>query len=97
MERPDIQLYFSAVSIWELAIKQALEKLRVPGRLLDTLIAENFLELSISSAHALAAGGLPTHHRDPFDRMLVAQAQSEGLTLVTQDARIRLYDVPVLW
>lgn len=97
MKDPDVQLYFSVASIWEMAIKCALEKLEVPDNLLDTLTLEDFLELPISSTHALAAGALPPHHRDPFDRMLVAQAQSEGLTLVTNDAQIEAYDVPVLW
>jgi PIN domain nuclease of toxin-antitoxin system len=97
IEQPGLPLFFSVASIWELAIKQALGKLDVPGSLLEVLAEESFTELPISSAHALTAGALPPHHRDPFDRMLVAQAQSEGLTLVTNDARITGYDVPVLW
>lgn len=97
LERPGVSLFFSAASIWELAIKQAQKKLILPETLLSVLAEEDFAELSISSVHALRASALPLHHRDPFDRMLVAQAQSERLTLVTNDARIAAYDVPVLW
>ncbi len=97
IEQPDVALFFSAASVWELAIKRARGKLELPPTLLDTLAEEGFTELTISSAHALRAGALPPHHGDPFDRMLVAQAQSENLTLVTNDARIAAYDVPVLW
>jgi PIN domain nuclease of toxin-antitoxin system len=90
-------LYFSAASIWELAIKQSLGKLKLPGSLLEKLAEEGFTELRISAAHGLAASALPQHHRDPFDRMLVAQAQSERLTVMTRDERIALYDISVLW
>jgi PIN domain nuclease of toxin-antitoxin system len=88
---------FSAVSIWEIAVKHALGKLRMPSHLVDTLEQRGFSELPVRSRHALAAGALPKHHGDPFDRMLVAQAQAEGMTLVTNDSRIAAYDVPVLW
>lgn len=97
IERPDARLFFSAASVWELAIKRAQRKLEIPDTLLGVLAEEGFTELHVSSAHALIASALPPHHRDPFDRMLVAQAQSENLTLVTNDARIAAYDVPVLW
>ena len=59
--------------------------------------AARFIELPVTFEHALRAGALPAHHGDPFDRMLVAQAQSEGLTVVSRDPRIAAYDVPVLW
>lgn len=97
IERPGVPLYFSAASIWELAIKQAKNKLKLPEAMLVVLAEEDFTELPISSAHAVLASALPAHHGDPFDRMLVAQAQSEKLTLVTNDAQIAAYDVPVLW
>jgi PIN domain nuclease of toxin-antitoxin system len=97
IEQPDVPLFFSAASIWELAIKQAQRKLIIPDTLLGALAEEDFAELQISSDHALRASALPPHHRDPFDRMLVAQAQIENLTLVTSDARIAAYDVSVLW
>jgi PIN domain nuclease of toxin-antitoxin system len=94
---PNHVLFFSAVSVWEMAIKQATGKLRMPSDVFDTFEQQGFTELQISSRQGLIAGALPPHHRDPFDRMLVAQAQSEKLTLVTDDARIGAYDVPVLW
>jgi len=97
MEQPGAALFFSAASVWELAIKQAQRKLDLPGTLLATLTEEGFNELPISSAHGLRASALPPHHRDPFDRMIVAQAQCEGLTVVTRDERIAAYGVPVLW
>lgn len=90
-------VHFSAVSIWEIAIKQAQGKLSVPGNLLDTMEQSGFAELPVRSQHALIAGALPRHHNDPFDRMIVAQAQSEALTVVTSDNRIAAYGVPVLW
>jgi PIN domain nuclease of toxin-antitoxin system len=97
VERPNTALYFSAASVWELAIKQAQQKLELPDSLLDVLADEGFVEVAISAAHGLRAGSLPPHHKDPFDRMIVAQAQSEGLTVVTRDERIAAYGVPVLW
>ena len=97
IERPDSTALFSAVSLWELAIKQALGKLRLPDSLLSRLTEEGFQELPVTAAHGLLAGGLPRHHNDPFDRMLVAQASSEGLVIVTADTRIGAYNVPVLW
>jgi PIN domain nuclease of toxin-antitoxin system len=97
IEDPDVSLFFSAASIWEIAIKRAQGKLDVPEDLLDTMEQRGFVELPMLSRHAIIAGALPPHHNDPFDRMIVAQAQSEGLTVVTRDERIRAYDVPVLW
>jgi PIN domain nuclease of toxin-antitoxin system len=97
IERPDSTALFSAVSLWELAIKQALGKLRLPDSLLSRLTEEGFQEVPVTAAHGLLAGGLPRHHSDPFDRMLVAQASSEGLVIVTADTRIGAYNVPVLW
>lgn len=89
--------YVSAASIWEIAIKRASGKLDAPANLMDKVAAARFVELGITFEHALRAGALPSHHGDPFDRMIVAQAQSEGFTLITNDARIAAYDVPVLW
>jgi PIN domain nuclease of toxin-antitoxin system len=97
MENPDVPLFFSAASIWEIAIKRAKGKLDIPDDLLDTMEQRGFVELPVLSRHAIIAGALPPHHRDPFDRMIVAQAQSEGLTVVTRDERIAAYGVPVLW
>jgi PIN domain nuclease of toxin-antitoxin system len=97
IENLDAQPYFSAASVWELAIKQAKGKLRLPAAFTANVVEEGFLEIPVSSSHAVRAAALAPHHEDPFDRMLVAQAQSEGLTIVSRDTRIAAYDVPVLW
>ena len=86
----------SAASVWEIAIKQAAGKLRAPDDLLDVTAATGFGWLSISARHASLAGALPPHHRDPFDRMLVAQARVESLTILTRDQRFALYGVDLL-
>lgn len=92
----DTDVVVSAAVIWEIEIKRANGRLRAPSNLLETIERGGFRELAISGAHAVAAARLPPHHADPFDRMLVAQAQLEGLTLVTRDERLRQYDVPIL-
>jgi PIN domain nuclease of toxin-antitoxin system len=86
----------SAASVWEIAIKRALGKLTAPDDLGPVLAAASFSPLPISLEHASLAGSLPPHHRDPFDRMLIAQAQLESLTIVTRDARFARYGVPLL-
>lgn len=86
----------SAASIWEAEIKRAVGKLRVDGSLPGHVAEAGFEPLPISLEHAERAGGLPLHHRDPFDRMLVAQAQAEGLMLVTRDDAFAAYEVAVL-
>ena len=89
-------VFVSAASAWEAAIKQALGRLEIPDRFTAGVEASGFSRLPISFAHAERAGALPLHHRDPFDRMLVAQALEEHLTLVTRDAALAAYDVPLL-
>lgn len=91
---PDV--YVSPATIWEVAIKQAIGKLTSPADLPEKIRDAGFRELPIVAAHAITAARLPPHHRDPFDRMLVAQAQLEEFTLVTRCAEIRRYDVPIL-
>lgn len=86
----------SAASVWEASIKKALGKLRFKESLVEAVVAASFEPLAVSAAHAERAGALPPHHRDPFDRMLVAQAQVEGLTIVTRDTSFNAYDVSVL-
>ena len=86
----------SAASVWEIAIKRKAGKLEVPSDLLGALTATRFTTLAITAEHAVAAGSLPLHHRDPFDRMLVAQAKHERLTLVTRDPRLGRYDIDIL-
>ena len=93
---PANDVFVSAVSIWEIAIKRTLGKLKAPDGLAALVEELGFQELVVTSFHAEQAGGLPMHHRDPFDRMLVAQAQAEGLSIVTSDRRIPLYGVRTL-
>jgi len=90
-------VYVSVASAWEIAIKETLGRLKTPEPVEDAVTENEFSPLSISFQHARLAGSLPNHHRDPFDRMLVAQAQADGLVLVTRDERIRPYTVKVLW
>jgi len=90
-------VFVSAASAWEVAIKIALGKLRIPGPFAEAVEASRFNELLISFRHATVAGGLPPHNTDPFDRMLVAQAMSDGLTLVTHDRAFSPYGVSIVW
>ena len=96
IREPSNRVFVSAASIWEIAIKSASGKLDIPTNLDAALEHSKFQELPIRFAHAVAAGKLPEHHRDPFDRMIIAQAQCEQLTLVTQDDQIRRYEIPIL-
>ncbi|WP_127499554.1 type II toxin-antitoxin system VapC family toxin [Actinoplanes solisilvae] len=91
----EADIYISSATVWEVAIKHALGKLE-PPELPEQVRDSGFQLLNITAEHGIAAGRLPMHHRDPFDRMLIAQAQLEGLTLVTRDAHIPKYDVDVL-
>lgn len=86
----------SAASAWEVAIKRAAGKLQAPDDFAGAIVGAAFRPLAITVEHATAAGALPPHHADPFDRMLVAQAMIEGLTIVTRDARFERYGVPML-
>jgi PIN domain nuclease of toxin-antitoxin system len=90
------ELLVSAASIWELEVKRLKGKLAAPDDLLDRAKRAGFRFLDITSQHGLDAARLPLHHRDPFDRMLVAQAQAEAATLVTHDATLSAYDVPIM-
>lgn len=89
-------VYVSAVSPWEIAIKQSLGKLEGLEDLAERVRDSQFLDLPITAGHGVRAGRLPALHRDPFDRILVAQAQIEGMTLVTRDKWIPQYDVRVM-
>lgn len=96
----DCPVFISAASIWEMCIKVGLGKLplRAPvGELIADYRAQDVLFLPITEAHALAVGDLPDIHRDPFDRLLVAQARCEGLTIVIDDGFIPKYPVDCLW
>jgi len=97
LQDPENILYLSAVSVWEIATKKNKGALRFDGDVQAIATRYGLLELSISWAHSQVAGALPLVHRDPFDRMLVAQAQVEDLTLVSIDRYLQRYDVRVLW
>ncbi len=100
LEDPATKLHVSAVSAWEIATKAAAGRLRLPTSaetwLTDARHRRDVTEVPITFAHAIRAGSLPPHHRDPFDRMLVAQAQSEGLVLVSADRQLEPYEVELL-
>jgi len=93
---PGNLVFVSTATVWELAIKRAAGRLELDVDLRGELETNRFETLPIGLEHALAAAALPLHHNDPFDRMLVAQAQIERLTIVTRDRRIADYSVPVL-
>lgn len=93
---PDNSVFVSAASAWEIAIKKSLGKLKAPGDLEVVIEDEGFDSLPIEIFHAEQAGSLPALHRDPFDRMLVAQAQVEGLAIITSDPVIAAYGVRVI-
>jgi PIN domain nuclease of toxin-antitoxin system len=96
ISNPDTNVVISAASAWEIAIKKAVGRLEAPDDLLNALEANDFESIAITTTHALAAGQLPRHHNDPFDRMLIAQSRLEGLTLVSIDRRFSEYDVELL-
>ena len=89
-------VYVSAASAWEAEIKRSLGKLSFPENFVDILAFNRFIQLPVTFEHAAAISALVMHHRDPFDRMLVAQALVEGCTLVTADRTLGGYGVPVL-
>lgn len=94
-------VYLSAVTSWEVAIKSAAGKLKLPeapGTYVPRRMADQGLRpLPVSHQHALSVFGLPAHHHDPFDRLLIAQANLEDMILVTADRMIEKYPVPILW
>ena len=94
IEDDETDVYVSAATAWEIAVKRAVGKLAAPFDVVAEIEEEGFLPLAITVVHGVAAGGLPLHHTDPFDRMLVAQARAEGMWLVTSDTAILQYDVP---
>lgn len=90
------ELAFSVVSFAEIGIKAAVGKLSVPDDLHDHVLAAGLRILGLAPDHGLAVASLPVHHRDPFDRLLISQARSEGMTIVTADPRFAAYDVSVI-
>jgi|SRR5579871_137842 len=100
LEGPETRIYVSAAVVWETAIKVNLGKLDaqdVVGGFRELMISKGFHRLAISTDHALRAGMLPRHHSDPFDRMLVAQAQALNCPIVSADARLDSYGVRRIW
>jgi PIN domain nuclease of toxin-antitoxin system len=96
IQDPENLVFVSTVTAWEISIKSSLGKLRAPNDYETELEVHRLQALPILNSHALAVKNLPFHHQDPFDRLLVAQAQLERLTLVTHDERIKLYGVSIL-
>jgi PIN domain nuclease of toxin-antitoxin system len=96
IEDPANIVFVSAAVAWEIEVKAALGKLRAPSDLLQQLTAANFQELPITIAHALALNELPNLHRDPFDRIMLAQAKAAGLTFVTADPEVLRYPATFL-
>ena len=90
------ELAFSVVSFAEIGVKAAIGKLTVPADLHDHVLRSGLSIVGLAADHGLLVAELPLHHRDPFDRLLIAQARCEGLTIVTADARFADYDVPVI-
>jgi PIN domain nuclease of toxin-antitoxin system len=90
-------VFVSAASAWEIAIKSALGRVRLPRSFAEGVQQGGFIELPVAFSHAAATEFLPTHHADPFDRMLLAQAKVERLVLVTHDRQFEPYGQPVIW
>jgi len=101
IEDPDNEIHVSAVSAWEIAIKAGLGRITFqedPARLIPAQLAANgFVDVPIESRHALGVLQLPLLHRDPFDRLLVAQALAENLPILTADPLVSQYPVPTIW
>ena len=89
----DAVVYASAASVWEIAIKRSIGKLEAPDDLPALLPRMRFQPLAVTLRHAHAVGDLPPHHGDPFDRLLIAQAQLENLTILTSDSHFARYEV----
>ena len=90
-------VFVSSASAWEVSIKAAIGKLRLTASFADGVAQSGFVPLPISLHHAAVAGELPPHHRDPFDRMLLAQARLERLTLISHDRRLEPYGSAIIW
>lgn len=89
-------IYVSSVSTWEIAVKLSLGKLKAPKQIFDIIKRESFFELPISIEHTKCLSLLPDHHKDPFDRLLIAQAIVEKSVLITSDKMIRKYPIPII-
>jgi PIN domain nuclease of toxin-antitoxin system len=96
IQEPANDVFVSAATAWEISIKRRSGKLEAPGDIESWVTDSGFSDLVIEVPHAVSAGALPKHHNDPFDRMLIAQAQVEGLTLIAKDDEIAKYNVELL-
>jgi PIN domain nuclease of toxin-antitoxin system len=101
LEDPASEVFFSAASAWEIAIKTSQGKLTLDVSIKRLVVeepsAQQFAPLPVTAAHAVRAAALPLHHRDPFDRMLVAQAQAEDMVILSCDRQVAQYDSEVVW
>ena len=101
LEDENTTVLLSAVSSWEIAVKWSIGKLPLPESpdryVPDVMLRKDIKPLPVMHSHALAVASLPSHHRDPFDRLLVAQAMTEGLPLMTGDPVMRAYDAELIW
>mgnify|MGYP006436324353 CR=1 FL=1 len=93
---PENEVFFTPANVWEIEIKVSIGKLERPAADVVQTARSSFIELPITSLHAATAGQLPMHHRDPFDRMIIAQGQEEKCVVVTPDDTFPLYDVDVM-
>jgi len=94
---PDNEIYISPASVWEASIKRKLGRLEFDNaELLAAIKSGGFREVAVTIQHGLIAGSLPRHHEDPFDRMLIAQAQVEGFSIITHDAKFKYYEVSIV-
>lgn len=96
ISNPDNLIFVSAASAWEIAIKKSIGKLEAPDDLTQQIERKDFLPLPIVIDHALGVGKLPWHHQDPFDRIMIAQAQAEGMQIVTRDRKFALYSARII-
>jgi PIN domain nuclease of toxin-antitoxin system len=94
---PDNDILVSITSLWEIVIKRGVGKLRFAEDFEEVVAEENFILLPIAYSHLRALAGLSLHHRDPFDRLLIAQSIAENLPVVTNDKAFALYDVKTFW
>lgn len=96
IENPENNVYVSSASIWEITIKRKLGKLEIPDGIKEAVDSEGFIFLPITEVHALALEKLPDIHHDPFDRVLITQAISDNMILITRDAKVMVYDLPLV-
>lgn len=96
LQNPESVIFLSAVSVWEMVVKKAKGKLRLPQDWKKTIKDSRFEILPINLEYALTLESLPLHHNDPFDRMLIAQVKAESLTMITTDSKIKRYKIPIL-